>query len=448
MSENILELGVFTARSIMGIDQSQPVIVDFTNMKKNQKYVEAESDQGTGKSSWQTGVLLAMGASLDIPKVRLFNSKDEAVDIDQTFTYNGEEYHVFVDKTRVTLKKKNENGKWKAEDSPQSLLRKIFGPVALSPFNVRHLDGKKQIEYFQQMFGSGEDASKKMREVENTIDTKFTERTGVNGKIKELSSALKLEPLYINREESEKRFAKPIIAEKEKKKFDDLAKKKADYDRYDTSLKMLRLEQKGTDDEIYELEQHLKEAKAMKVEIDTRVEKGDAWMEENKNVVTEYEAANEDWIQLSKKLADQEKWKEILKKDKELDTAEQKAIVLTGEVEDGREQLLKLTKKCLPDVEGLTIKIAAGLDKTKPTGVFYSDQPLHELSQSEYEALWAKIFVASGAKFLFFENTNNFGSETIGILNNLMKEEGVVVMGTRTNPKIKEFGVSFKSKID
>lgn len=446
--QDILELGVFTARSIMGINSSNPVFCDFTQMKKNQKYVEAESDQETGKSSWETGLLLTMGASFDLPKSVLANRKDGVINVDRKFTYEGEEYHVFVNSDRVTLKKLNENGKWKNEDSPVALLKKIYGPVSLSPFEVKKMDGKKQIEFFQKMFGSGEEATKKMRETESLVDKKFNERTNVNRRVKELSSALKIEPLYINREESEKKFATPIKAENEKKKFDDIQKKKNAYDQYQNTLAIAEADLKDKTQKVKDLEEQLKKAIEQKDKLQESVTVGQQWAETNKGIVKEFETANNEWINISKKLADQEKWKEIQRKEKELDAEEQKAIVLTGEIEDGREKILKLTKNALPDVEGLDIKVATGIDKEdKPEGVFYNEQPIHELSQSQYEALWARIFVASGIKYLFFENVNNFGSATIGLLNELMKQ-GVTVFGTKTNPKIKEFGVTFKSKIE
>lgn len=446
--QDILELGVFTARSIMGIDASRPVVVDFTQMKKNQKLVEAESDQETGKSSWETGILLAMGAAFDIPKSKLVNRKDGAIDLDQTFTYNGERFHVFVNTDRVTLKKLNDNGKWRSEETPAALIRKMFGPVGLSPLNVKSMDGKKQIEYFQQMFGTGEEATKKMRETEALVDKKFNERTAVNRRVKELSSALKTEPLFVNREESEKTFATPIKAESEKKKFDDISKKKNAYDQYQNTLNIAEADLKDKTERVKELEEQLKKAIEQRDKLQESVTTGKAWVENNKGVVTEYDKANKEWVNISKKLADQEKWKDILKKEKELHNEEDKANKLTGEIDEGREKILKLTKNCLPDVEGLTIKVATGIDKEgKPEGVFYNDKPIHELSQSAYEALWAKIFVASGVKFLFFENINNFGSATIGLLNELMKTEGVIVFGTRTNPKIKELGITFKNKI-
>lgn len=447
--EDILELGVFTARSIMGIDSTRPIVVDFTERRKNQNYIEAESDQETGKSSWETGIMMAMGAAFDIPLSKLANRKDGKIDIDQTFKYNGDSYHLFRNTDRLTLKKLSENGKWKPEDSPGALVRKMFGPVGLSPFKVREMDGREQIKYFQDMFGSGEDATKKMKEIEARISKNFTERTGVNRTVKELSSALKIEPLYQNREDSEKRFAKPINAESEKKKFDELSTKKTAYEKYQNTHNIAEAELKDKKSQIEQLKKQLQNMEAAAETLQTSINTGAEWLEKNKNVLVEYEAANKDWLNMSKKLAEQEKWKEILKKDKELDAAEQKSITLTGEIETDRESLLKLVKKCLPKVEGLTIKVASGIDKEdKPEGVFYNDQPIHELSQSAYEALWAKIFVASGVKFLFFENVNNFGSATKSLLNHLVKEEGVLIFGTKTNDKIKELGITFKSKID
>lgn len=445
--KDILELELFEAKSFMGIDKSKPIVIEFTKRKKNQNITEFESDQGTSKTSTLMGILYAMGGTFSIDKKKLMNTADGAIDLDLKFKYEDESYHVIAKTNRIELKKLNADGKWKPEDSPVALLRKIFGPVGLSPFSVREMKGKDQIQFFQDMFGSGEDASKKMKKLEADIDKLFSQRRDVNRDAKAISSALELEPLFQNYEKSQERFKKPISAEKEKKAFDDLSEKNKQYEKAIETLASLEDDLIDNEKEAKELEAKLVAVRNTIIGVKDRITKGEKWILDNKSIPKEYDAAQKAWMNLSTTLAEYEKWKSILAKEKTLTATQELAVQATAQLDALRLQLLKLTKQCLPKVDGLEIKVAAGLDKEgQQEGVFYGGQALHELSQSEYEGLWAKILVEAGSQFLFFENLNNFGSITIGVLNQLAKE-GVQIFGTRTNPAIDEIGIAFKTKI-
>ncbi len=447
-TEKIIELEKFEANSFAGIDKSNPVVIDFTKRNKKYNVVELIGDQEVGKTSSLMGVMFAMGAAFDIDKKKLCNSEDGKIDVNLKFTYDGDRYHVIADDKRTILKKLSEDGKWRPEDSPMNMLRKIFGPVGLSPFAVREMKGRDQIKYLQEMFGVDEGASKKMKKLEEEVDDIFIRRRDANREVTALKNALEIEPLYQNYEASMTRFAKPLSAEKEKAAFDTISKNKSDYDRYAENLNMLKASHKDAVADIERLKKELAEAEALEKELATRVEKGDKWMADNKDVPVKYEAAQKDWLNLSKTLADQEKWKDIMRREKQFNEKTELATDLTGQLDEKREQLLKLTKKCLPDVPGLDIKVATGLDKTdKPEGVFFNDQPIHELSESQYTALWCEIFDAAGVNFIFLENITSFGSKAISIFNELAKN-GAIVFATRMDRKVKEMGVSFKNKIE
>lgn len=456
--KDILILEEFTATSFAGISHDKPVIIDFTKMRKGQKVVEFFGDQGTRKSSSLLGVIYAMGGRFKLKKEQLLNSKDKKLDVSLKFQYEGETYLVEADDTRAVVKKMQENGKWKVDqsDSPMNILKKIFGPVGLSPFAVREMTGKKQIEYFQQLFGSGEDATKKMLTLENEIKTKFTKRTGVNSEAKSLSSSLELEPLFQNYEKSQERFKTVINAEKEQKAFQVKVAAKATYDKNATNLSILNIELKNKQSEIDDLKKKLAAAEEAEKGYASQIQEYNVWMEANKNVTSDHDAANKAWITLSQTLADQEKWKGILAKEKQMIEKQEESITLTDEIETGREKLLKLTNSVVPKVEGLSLKVAVGLDDTNQLeGVFYqvpgkkdaTEQAIHELSQSEYEAMWAEIFSEADIPFLFFENMNNFGSATIGLLTRLSRDKDVVIFGTRTDSTVKEMGVEFRAKL-
>lgn len=445
---NVLELEKFEANSFAGISSTSPVIIDFTAKRKNQNVVEFTGDQGSGKSSTLMGILYAMGATFNLDKKKLLNSIDSAIDETLSFKYEGESYQVIVKTARIELKKLNENGKWSAVDSPVAMLRKMFGPVGLSPFSVKELKGKDQIKYFQDMFGSGEDASKKMKKMEDDIDVLFSQRRDVNRDAKALSSALELEPLFQNYEKSMERFKKPVSAEKEKKAFEDASAKNKQFEKATEELKSIKDDLIDKKMEISDLEKKLAESKKELSSMEERQTKGEEWIKANKDVPKQFEAAQKEWLNLAQVLADYEKWKQVLAKEKTLTETQELAVAATAQLDELREKLLKLTKSCLPKVDGLEIKVAAGLDKTdKPEGVFFNDQAIHELSESEYTEMWCQIWEAAGVNFIFIENITSMGSGAVKTMNTIAKNGGII-FATHMDRSTKDMSVVFKTKID
>ena len=446
MAQKMIELELFEANSFAGISSEHPVVIDFTGRKKNQKVIEFYGDQELGKTSTIMGILYAMGATFNIEKKKLLNRKDKAIDVNLKFTYNGDQYHVIADESRTVLKKMMEDGKWKPEDSPMSMLKQIFGPVGLSPYQVRSMKPKQQIEYFLETFAPEGGIGKKLEKIEQEIDQIFADRRDVNREVTALKNALEIEPLYQNYEKSMQRFAKPLSAEKEKAAFDAITKNHTDYNRYRENLNILKAEHKDTLDKIERLRQELADAEALEKELAGRVSNGDKWMEDHSNVPKDFEKAQKEWLNLSQTLADQEKWKDVLKKEKQFNEKTEEATELTERLETKRAELVKMTAKCLPKVDGLTVKLSAGLDKKDDEGVYYFDKPLHTLSESAETALWCQVFDAAGVNFIFLENTTSFGSKATAIFNELAKN-GATIFATRMDREVKEMGISFKTKI-
>ena len=438
-NKNVLELEEFKATSFMGIDSSSPIIIDFTAKRKNQNFIEFSGDQGQRKTSTLMGILYVMGATFNLKKDKLLNSTDNAINADLKFTYNEEQYHVIAKTSRIELKKlSEESGKWKPVDSPVAVLKQIFGPVGLSPFAVKELDPKQQIRYFLDMFGLGEDGSKSIKKLEEEIEVVFMDRRDVNREAKALSNALEIEPLYQQYEKSQERFKNPINASKEKARYEEVAEKKKGYDQYENTMAVAEGELKDKLNEVKELDAKLAAKKKEVEKLEGSVEKGKKWLEDNKGITAEFEKVQKEWLDLSTTLADQDKWKDILKKEKELFDKQERSVTLTGEIDTKREKLLKLTKKCLPNVEGLEIKVAAGIDKEgKQEGVFMNDQAIHELSESEYTDMWCKIWDAAGVNFVFVENTSSLGSGAVETMNQIAKNGGII-FGTRMERKQKE----------
>ena len=449
-NENELILEEFYANSFMLIEKSRPVVIDFTSRKKNQNFIEFVGDQATGKSSRLMGILYAMGARFGVEKKFLANETDKSIDEGLKFKWNGKSYHVIVSTSRVEVKVQSEKSdKWtKIDEEPMTFLKEVFGPVSMSPFEVRTMKGKKQIEYFQTVFGSGEDASKKMQKLESQYDDKFSERRDINRDAKLLTGALEVEPLYQNREASEKKFAKPISADKEKKKYDELSEKKNSYQKYENTVTIAEGDLRDKLNKIADLEKQLGQAKAEKEKLQESVERGNKWLKDNIGVLKEFEVANKEWLNLSTTLSDYNKWKDLLKKEAQLTEKQEQSITLTGDLDVLNQKILKLTKECIPAVDGLEIKVAVGLDKTnQEEGVFYNGKSISILSESEYVQLWCLIYDAAGVNVIVLENLTSMGSDTVATLNALAKG-GAQIFASRVDRKQKDVKVIFSSKIE
>lgn len=450
MSETI-NLERFEAKSFMGIDKSKPVIIDFTKRKKNQKIVELVGDEALCKTSTICGILYAMGAAFDINKKQLFNTTDGRLDVNLKFSYDGEKYEVIVADDRISLKKYDESSdKWKKEDEPVATLKRIFGPVGLSPFVLRTMKGKDQIEYIQDLFGSGEDTKKKHRQIESAYDDLFAKRRDVNREIKSLKGALDVEPLFQNYEQSQETFKTIIVADKEKSAYEEIAKKNREYLNYkENVLPSKKNALKSKQGEIAELEQKLAAAKKEEKELSTAVEKAEKWVDDNKTIPAQFKKADADWMNLSNKLADQRKWTDILQKEKDLKAYERATEKATQQLDDLDLQMLKLTSSYLPKIPGLKLKVRPSIDKEKEEiGLFYNDFTMAQLNESEFAKLWARIFIEKEMSFLFFENLNSYGSGAIGVINELAKEDGVLVFGTRMERKQKHLEINFNTRVE
>lgn len=448
------ELLYYEGGSFMGLNQKMGVFVDFTKMRKSQGFVEFTGKQGVGKTARLFGIAYGMGAALGIEKDKLINRIDGEISEAIGAKKGDAVYRVEISSSRASVKRQAADGKFKVdnEDTPANLIRDIFGPVSLFP-NIKEMDGKKQILFFQKIYGGEGAGSKKIAETEEKIDKVFNERTRINGDAKLLGSALEVEPLYQNYEKSQERFSKPISAQKEKAKFEELAKKKNAYEQYQNTLSVAKGELSDTQNYIAELEAKLVAARKKETELSASVKKGEEWVSSNKSILTEFETANKEWLNLSQLLADQEKWQDILRREKQHTEKIDKGIELTGELEELRGELLKLTKKCLPKVPGLSVKVNNGLDKTKPHGVFYivpgkeEEQPIHELSESEYADMWCLIWAESGSQFIFIENISSFGNNVVDTLTQFVKNGGTVFY-TKMDRGLNGCEVIFKSKVE
>lgn len=440
-----LELKVFEAKDFMGINSENPIVIDFTKSKKN-GVVKLTGDQGVCKTSTIMALMYLMGAAFNIDQKHLKNMKDEAIDLNLEFEYDGSSYKVEAGTTRMVLKK-SIGDKFVNIGEPKATLKKIFGNLGVSPMFLKEMEGKKQIQWFKETFGADEDASKKEKKIVADIDTLFLQRRDVNRDIKTLKGSLEADPLYQNYEKSQERFKTTVSAEKEKAALDAATEQMREYERSKEGVASLTRQRAALTIEIDELRLKLEKAEAAQKETRKRIEDGEKWLEKNKGVPNKFSSANEAWLNLSKTIADQQAWKAVLKREKEYNEMVEVSIQADGQLDKLRLELLKITKKYLPDIEGLEIKIKTGIDDAAE-GIFYNGKSLAQLSESELWQLFELIWEQKDVYFVFCENVNALGSEAVKTMNRLVKEKKAQIFATEMDRSKKEMNISFTTKLD
>ena len=437
-----IHLKKFEAAAFKGIDSHNPVVIEFP---KNKNVIKVKGNEGTGKTSTIEALMYLMGAQFNVDMKSLRNL-EEGIDTNLEFEHNGSKYKIEANNTRVSLKELV-GEKWVPENSPKELIRSMFGVLGVSPIFLRELAGKKQIQWFKETFGGDEEASKKELKVVSQINSVFDGRREVNRSVKAVKGWLDSNELYNDYETSQEKFKKPISAEKEQKRIKELAAKKSEYDKNKQGLQYLnqQLNQKAFD--VADLEAQLSQAKKEKQELAARVKKGEELIASSNGIEKEYDAANKEWLNISKTLAEQEQWKEVLAKEKEYNELLQGSTEADATLDKLRLELLKLTKAYLPKVEGLEVKIKTAMTDEEE-GIYYHGKTLAMLSESELWGLFAEhIWPFHDVKFIFCENVNSLGSNAVSILNKLAKD-GAVIFATEMERSKKEREFSITTKID
>ena len=442
---NDLTLQQFEAKDFMGINQDAPVIIDFTKTR-GKNAVIFSGDQGTKKTSTMNALMYLMGANFNVDVKNFFNQKDNAVDVTLAFGHDGDDYLITANGTRFVLKRKFKD-RWVSESEPKTTLKRIFGNIGVSPMHLKDKSGKEQIKWVKETFGVEEDASKKEVKITGSLRELESTRRDVNREIKTLKGALDAEPLYNDYENSLKRFKESPSAKKEKERYDELTELNRKWELGKSEVTRLTTDLSVKTNEIAELEKKLALLKKSAEDIGDRIEKGKKWLVENKDVPKEFEKATEAWINLSKTLAEYDKWKTILKREKEYNDCLDAVNVANDRIDKLRKELLSLTSTYLPKVPGLEIRVRVGLDD-EDEGIYYNNKSLAQLSESEIWDLFADhIWPEKDVYFIFCENITSLGSEAIKNMNRLVKEKKAMIFATEMDRSKDELNITITTKL-
>lgn len=445
---NLIEFG---ANSFLGIDSDGPVVIDFTEARKNQNVTMLRGDQGVGKTSTLYAIMALMGAAFNFDTKNLYNQKDDNININLSFEHEGAKYEATQVGNRLTLKRYyKETDRWIAEGSPKETLRKIFGNLGISPMFLKDLSGKEQIKWFKTTFGADEEVTKKEQKLQKNLDDVFSQRREVRREMNEQKGWLSQNEMYKNYEKNLKKFAEPINVEKEKKAFEEITAKNRDFEKNKNGLSSLKEDHDDITIRIQKLRKELEAAEELQKGYQVRIDAGEKWLDAHKHIPVEYEKANKEWLNLSKTMSDQTQWKEVLRKEKLMHDNEDAVVQADASIDKLRSELLKLTSTYLPNIKGLEIRTKGmNIDnEDEDEGLFYQGKSLAQLSESELSALFLLIWKAKKVFFIFIENISSYGSGFVKLLNDLVKSGEIRVFATQMDRKKKAIEISFETKID
>lgn len=453
--------------SFMGISAKDPIILDLQKYyAKGKNIAKLSGDQGTGKSSTINGLLYLLGANFDFDKDNLINTDDKTINEGLEFEKNGVRYRVKVTKSKFSLERfvpdAGKEGKWYGEDEPKTTLQKLIGNIGVSPMFLKDLDGDKQIDWFRKTFAGGDDkAEKREKKLKENLKDLVTKRRDANREKTRLQKALEVNQMYQDKEANYKKFEKEVSADESKKRFEELQAQANNYDRAVEKLRQIGESLVTVDADVerehddYERKmRELKEAHDRKIlELETKKkslqdskENGDKYIADNATVKSDFEEAQTEYLEISKTLAEQEQWKSVLSMEKEMEEYNDAIVAADAQKDKLSLELLSITKKYLPEIEGLEMKVAKGLDDEEE-GIFYHGKTLAQLSESELWGLFLLIWEEKGVQFVFIENVSSLGSKAIDILNDLSKK-GIKVYASEMDRKKDTMKITFTDSLN
>lgn len=158
-------------------------------------------------------------------------------------------------------------------------------------------------------------------------------------------------------------------------------------------------------------------------------------------VKTEYQEAEAAYMDINRVLLEQQDWKRI--KQLKIDMDQYETLVQDADAKKDKLKmdLMKVTKKYLPEIEGLEIKIATGMDDEEE-GIYYNNKTMAQLSESELWSLFFQIWEQKQVRFVFIENVSSLGTDAVGVLN-MLAENGVKIFASMMDRKKGSMKISF-----
>lgn len=447
----ILSFKRCTVHQFQGINREAPIILEFPKpsaKSSKRKIAYVTGDYGRGKTSLINFILYATGQAFDFKMSNLVNNDTGRIQAEFEFVNNDVAWKVKCTKTKFELfrlfKAGGEEG-WIPQGEADAVLKRLIGNVALSPMKLKTDKGEQQVDWLFKMLNVPADVLKKGQEITEKYNKMVTARADANRNYEFLKKALNEDPMYINWESSQKKYAEKKSIDTERQRFDLATQNKERFQRWEDFRTTVVVDIQKKKDEIAELEKKVAQAKAEEAQLLAKQQEAIRMVEKNKAVKSEYEKAHTDYMTLSQYLAEQKQWEKIKQQKKDMEgfeTLVQNADTSKGQLKKARRDLYN---KILPNIPGLEIVTADEIDGDK-TGIYLNGKTPIQLSESELLDLYFQFCEALNVSVAVVENIGNFGSNVYETLN-AMSKRGVQIWATQTVRGQKELKIEFIDKL-
>ena len=448
-TDNVLKLLKFQVDSFAKIDKSKPVVIVWDD----KRIVTLEADQEQVKTS----IIKAFESLCGLPiPDNAVNKVDNNRKTSLDFEKNGKKYAVTITKTRFEVELMVEEGKWAKLSSPKSVLLDVLGPVGVSPMFLKDYDGKKQIEWLRSFYNPSEEEIKLEQDLEARYKSAYEGRRDAKKEYLKYEKLFKESFYFPERELWESKIE--AFNKREIKDVTDIQKKYNTYQRAKQEVDMLVNEQlpskktelENIDLEIKELEEKLKAAIARKeskiVEIqniDNRISKGNEFIEENKEIVAEYESI----VAVQKYEKEMEAiiihFNAMLENEKQYNHFTEEYTRLQNILDEVKKAKKEFIAAITPNIEGFEVCVPD--EENTREGLFYNGYSPLELSESELWGFYLKLLQALNIRVVVIENISSLGSKAIEMLN-YYAENGGYILGSLMNRAEKNLKVTVQDK--
>jgi len=425
-----MKLKRLEVNSFGGIHPDSPVVIDFTQSN----VVVASGDFGLCKTTLLNALLVACGQLSKDNKA--FVNKDSGK-IDMNFSFVGKDrcsYEVRCTKSAFTLKYDGT-----AVSEPISKMKELLGVPGTSPMEMKFKPLKdiikwlasysnKNPEGFEGLLVKYKDGIKKAAET----------RAKCNKAFKALDEYLNGEEMYINWEDSEKKYVerpdlKVLSAEVEvaREKADNLNKAEAKLIQY--NLRKGQIEQ-----QIALLNKELNET------VD-KIGLGDLYIIENGSAKDDYAAVKQKYDNVIQDVMDFNKWESIKEKKTERDEFETAAQRADANEKSLLQELKELQAEILPDIKNVELVVEDTHEdgKEKKEGLYVDGKSVAMLSETEWVSFVFMVWRKFKVKVIVLDNIATLGSKGIELLQKLAKD-GAYVLATEMNREQKTLEITYE----
>jgi hypothetical protein len=429
--------------------------------KDDSNIIVASGDGGTGKTSFLQSIYYTLGGTFSIPIEKFVNIDSGKLNTSVEFEYNGDSYKVRTTPTQFILEKLREDEKWVKETSPKSLINLIFKKAQL-PSNLYESDGKKQVEWFLELFEMPKEDRATIKAIEDQIsEMAKVKRPEIGRELKKATAIVEENIHWQNYQNDNENLHNSILQLKNKidnaPNLTELSFKVSQHNQALARLESLESEKINKENLIKEFEKQIEEIK-LKIElsnnkllvIEDSILAGNKFIEETKINLEKYENALFEQNKIVENSKIIEAYDKLIIDVEKVNTYETAYGDIDSQIVNAKMQLKDYKATLLPRVEGLTVITDEFNEENKKIGLYIGETQMNQVNESKFMEMVIKSMAIAGAKFIFIENLSSYGTEAILYLQNLalsIKENGGWIFATEMDRAKEKLQIKFAKEI-